>query len=131
MTTARTIRNRATGDMVSRSSQLSGVFRLRRRGLPKSTRVLPYLVGESDDSRTEITCTCGLTVLLPAKVNWKATSTWPADARRPSCIGNRRAYLMQEACICRLDPTWWSSYRTPSVATTWEHSETLTFTRRT
>jgi hypothetical protein len=63
MTTARTIRNRATGDMVSPSSQLSGVFRLRRRGsldffgtrkvrlrgLPKSTRVLPYLVGESDD----------------------------------------------------------------------------------
>jgi hypothetical protein len=63
MTTARTIRNKATGDMVSRSSQHSGVFRLRRRGsldffgtrkvrlrgLPKSTRVLPYLVGESDD----------------------------------------------------------------------------------
>ena len=63
MTTARTIRNRATEDMVSPSSQLSGVFRLRRRGsldffgtrkvrlrgLPKSTRVLPYLVGESDD----------------------------------------------------------------------------------
>ena len=63
MTTARTIRNRATGDMVSQSSQLSGVIRLRRRGsldlfgtrkvrlrgLPKSTRVLPYLIGESDD----------------------------------------------------------------------------------
>src|ERR671912_1218434 len=63
MTTAHTIRNRATGDMVSPSSRLSGVFRLRRRGsldffgarkvrfrgLPKSTRVLPYLVGESDD----------------------------------------------------------------------------------
>src|ERR687890_416168 len=63
MTTARTIRNRATGDTVSQSSQLSGVIRLRRRGsldlfgtrklrlrgLSKSTRVLPYLIGESDD----------------------------------------------------------------------------------
>jgi hypothetical protein len=63
MTTARTIRNRATGDIASPSSHLSGASRLRRRGsldffgirkvtlrgLPRSTRVLPYLVGESDD----------------------------------------------------------------------------------
>ena len=63
MTTARTIRNRTTGDGASPSSHLPGVFRSRRRGsldffgtrkltlrgLPKSTRVLPYLVGESDD----------------------------------------------------------------------------------
>ena len=63
MTTARTIRNRVAGDMASPSSRLSDVFRLGRRGslaffgtrkvrlrgLPKSTRALPYLVGESDD----------------------------------------------------------------------------------
>src|SRR5688500_31165 len=63
MTTARTIRSRATAEMVSPSSQLSRASRLRRRcslgffgsrkvrlrGLPKSSRVLPYLVGESDD----------------------------------------------------------------------------------
>ena len=63
MTTARTIRNGSTGDLASPSSRLSGVVRLGRRGsldsfgtrkvrlrgLPKSTRALPYLVGESDD----------------------------------------------------------------------------------
>ena|SRR5215210_8079939 len=63
MTTVRTIRNRTTGDVASLSSHLSGVFRPRRRGsldffgtrkvtvrgLPKSTRILPYLVGDSDD----------------------------------------------------------------------------------
>ena len=63
MTTVRAIRNRATGDTAAPSSHLSGVYRLKRRGplnyfgtrevtlrgLPKPTRVLPYLVGESDD----------------------------------------------------------------------------------
>src|ERR671917_336595 len=62
MTTALTIRNKV-GAMASPSSQLSGVFRggrrgpgdllgvrrVRLRGLPKSKRALPYLVGESDD----------------------------------------------------------------------------------
>jgi hypothetical protein len=65
MTTALTIRNRV-GAMASPSSQLSGVFRSGRRGtrdifgapkatlrgLPKSKRALPYLVGESDDFET-------------------------------------------------------------------------------
>src|SRR5215210_468468 len=63
MTTACTIRNRMAGDTTSPSSHHSGVFRSRRRGhlelfdsrkvtlrgLPKSSRILPYLVGESDD----------------------------------------------------------------------------------
>lgn len=63
MTTARTIRNRTTGDVASPSSHLSGVFRPRRcglfnffrsrkvtlRGLPGYSRLTPYLVGESDD----------------------------------------------------------------------------------
>jgi hypothetical protein len=63
MTTARTIRNRETGETALPSSHLSGVFRSWRcgrfnffgsrrvvlRGLPESSRILPYLVGESDD----------------------------------------------------------------------------------
>jgi hypothetical protein len=63
MTTVCSIRNKATGDSASPSSRLSGVFRsghdvprgffgIRKvtlRGLPRSTRTLPYLVGESDD----------------------------------------------------------------------------------
>jgi hypothetical protein len=63
MTTGRTIRNRMIRDTASPSSRLSGGFRARRRGhlnffgtrkvtlrgLSGSTRVLPYLVGESDD----------------------------------------------------------------------------------
>jgi len=63
MTTVRTIRNRETGNTGTPSSHLPGVLRLRRRGsldvfgsrgitlggLSKSSRILPYLVGESDD----------------------------------------------------------------------------------
>ena len=63
MTTACTIRNKVTGDLGSPSSHISGVFRPERRGflyifgsrkvtlrgLPGSSRILPYLVGESDD----------------------------------------------------------------------------------
>jgi hypothetical protein len=63
MTTACTIRNRATGDLASPSSHTSGVSRPRLRGsldifasrkvtlrgLPGNSRILPYLVGESDD----------------------------------------------------------------------------------
>ena len=63
MTTVCTIRNRATGEPASWSSQPSDVFRPSRRGffnffgtrkvtlrgLPGSSRILPYLVGESDD----------------------------------------------------------------------------------
>jgi hypothetical protein len=57
------MRNRVIGDTASPPSHHSGVFRfgrrgsldffgirkVRLRGLPKSTRALPYLVGESDD----------------------------------------------------------------------------------
>ena len=63
MTTACTIRNRVTEDMASPTSRISGVFRpgsrgplyifgsrkVTLRGLPGSSRILPYLVGESDD----------------------------------------------------------------------------------
>ena len=63
MTTACTIRNTATGGLCLPSSRTSGLFRLERRGplyifgsrkitlrgLPGSSRILPYLVGESDD----------------------------------------------------------------------------------
>ena len=63
MTTARTIRNREAEETGSPSSQLSSVFRFRRRGpldffgsrgvtlhgFSESSRILPYLVGESDD----------------------------------------------------------------------------------
>ena len=63
MTTARTIRNRAIGEMGSPSPHHSRVFRAGRRGsldffgarkvvlrgLRASRRALPYLVGESDD----------------------------------------------------------------------------------
>jgi hypothetical protein len=63
MTTACTIRNREVGDTGSSSSHLSGVLVSRRcdplgffrrrgvkfRGLCGAWRILPYLVGESDD----------------------------------------------------------------------------------
>jgi|SRR5215210_41703 len=63
MTTARTIRNTETEDTGSPASHLSGVLVSRRcgplgffgrrgvklRGLSESSRILPYLVGESDD----------------------------------------------------------------------------------
>lgn len=63
MTTACTIRNPATGDLGLPSSRTSGLFRresrglfyifgsrkVTLRGLPGSSRILPYLVGESDD----------------------------------------------------------------------------------
>ena len=63
MTTACTIRNRETGETALPSSHLSGVFRSGRcgrlnlfgsrkvtlRGLPEVSRILPYLIGESDD----------------------------------------------------------------------------------
>ena len=63
MTTVCTIRNSATGDLVSPSPHISGVFRpgscgslysfgsrkVKLRGFPGTERILPYLVGESDD----------------------------------------------------------------------------------
>src|SRR5215211_135263 len=63
MTTARTIRNTGTGDTTLPSPCLLGVFRPKRRGhlkfscsmkatlrgLAESSRLIPYLVGESDD----------------------------------------------------------------------------------
>jgi hypothetical protein len=63
MTTVRAIRNRAAGDVALPASQLCGVHRLGRRrylgsvgtrkvkllGFGKPSRVLPYLLGESDD----------------------------------------------------------------------------------
>src|SRR5215210_3162654 len=63
MATARTIRNRETEGTASPSSRLSGALRPGRcgplnlfgsrritlRGLPEASRILPYLIGESDD----------------------------------------------------------------------------------
>src|SRR5919112_855073 len=63
MTTARAIRNRLVGATAPPSARLSGVFRGGRRGtrdffgsrgvtlhgFSESSRILPYLVGESDD----------------------------------------------------------------------------------
>ena len=63
MTTARTIRNTRTGDPALPSAVLSNVVRRQRcrplnffssrkvtlRGLSDSSRLIPYLIGESDD----------------------------------------------------------------------------------
>src|SRR5215218_3784993 len=63
MTTACTTRNRETEDLASPTSRISGVFRpgsrgplyifscrkVTLRGLPGSSRILRYLVGEQDD----------------------------------------------------------------------------------
>ena len=63
MTTVCTIRNRTIHDGASPSSRISGALRpesrglfyvfgsrkVTLRGLPGSSRILPYLVGESDD----------------------------------------------------------------------------------
>jgi hypothetical protein len=63
MTTACAIRNKATGELASPSSHVSDVFRpwpggrlytfgsrkITLRGLSGSSRILPNLVGESDD----------------------------------------------------------------------------------
>src|SRR5919199_3991060 len=107
MTTACTIRNRETEYTASTSSHLSGVFRSGRsgppgffgcrrvtlRGLSGSSRVLPYLVGESDNFESR------------NRLNWWSYGAFASRgqlegdqylagrrAPPPSCIGNRRAH---------------------------------------
>jgi hypothetical protein len=88
MTTTCTIRNTSIGDTASSSPRLSGVARPRRRGhvellggwkatlrgLSKFKRVLPYLVGESDDFESR------------NRLNWWS---YGAFARKGQLYGNQ------------------------------------------